>query len=320
MIKCSFNICTLYRDINRYQNLVINIINAGFHKSRIFGLDNTRNCFDCYSAIRKFLSESQSDFTIICHDDVSFEKLNQKMLIKQITDYLTRFPRAAVFGIAGRDSRIIGGQGHFIGSHGEEKWGFDLTRDILSLDECFLIVKNGLNIMVGEGLEGYHFYGTDLCLQARKMGYSSHVIDFPIRHESSGTIKEDFFYAKKNYEKYLNKNADKLFIPTTCTLLYSGNNIFLQAFSDAFSIIILEQSNHKDLLCAEKCIRENWQTISHQLIFQFTHTVIKIYYVLTTYYIKLKIRIKYLIKRIQSDFIWWKKNWIKRLFCFNFNL
>jgi len=302
-----FSVCTLFRDFNRYQNLVDDFINAGFSRDSIWGLDNAQSTYDCYSAIRKFLIESHSDFTIICHDDVALNNLKLTTLASQIANALRLYPKAAVFGVAGKDSRFIHGQGHFISSKGEEFWGIDLHRVMVSLDECFLVVRNSLGIMVGEGLEGFHFYGTELCVQARKLGYSSHVIDFPIIHKSTGTLDAAFFRAKKKYEKYLNKNGIKNIIPTTCTILYGGENIFVKAFKDAMSITMVQQSMHKNFPDANKAIFENCSN-------EYPSVLLKIFLVkLRLFFLFQKFSYKKILSRIFSDLKWWRKNWETRL-------
>lgn len=302
-----FSVCTLFRDFNRYQNLVDDFINAGFSRDSIWGLDNAQSTYDCYSAIRKFLIESHSDFTIICHDDVALNNLKLTTLASQIANALRLYPKAAVFGVVGKDSRFIHGQGHFIGSKGEEFWGIDLHRVIVSLDECFLVVRNSLGIMVGEGLEGFHFYGTELCVQARKLGYSSHVIDFPIIHKSTGTLDAAFFRAKKKYEEYLNKNGIKNIIPTTCTILYGGENIFVKAFKDAMSITMVQQSMHKNFPDANKAIFENCSN-------EYPSVLLKIFLVkLRLFFLFQKFSYKKILSRIFLDLKWWRKNWETRL-------
>jgi hypothetical protein len=306
------SVCTLFRNFNRYKNLVDDFVNAGFSRDSISGLDNAQSGYDCYSAIRKFLIESHSDFTIICHDDVALNNLKLTTLTTQIANTLKLYPKAAVFGVAGKDSRVIHGQGHFIGSNGEESWGIDLNRVIVSLDECFLVVRNSLGIMVGDGLEGFHFYGTELCIQARKLGFSSHVIDFPITHTSTGTLDAAFFRAKKNYEEYLNKNGIKSFIPTTCTLLYGGKNIFLKAFKDAFSIIMVQQSMHKNFPDANKTIFKNCSNRYHYILLKIFLAQIRLFFFLQQLSYKQQLPYKKNVSRILSDIKWWRKNWKTR--------
>jgi len=302
-----FSICTLFRDFNRYENLVDDFVNAGFSRDSISGLDNAQSSYDCYSAIRKFLIESHSDFTIICHDDVALNNVKLTTLASQIANALKLHPKAAVFGVAGKDSRFIHGQGHFIGSKGEEFWGIDLHRVIVSLDECFLVVRNSLGIMVGDGLEGFHFYGTELCVQARKLGYSSHVIDFPITHKSTGTLDAAFFRAKKKYEEHLNKLGLKNVIPTTCTILYGGENICLKAFKDAMSLIMVQQAMHKNFPDVKKAIFENCSK-------EYPSILLKIFIAkLRLFFLFQKFSYKKVLSLTRSDLKWWRKNWRTRL-------
>ena len=78
-------------------------------------------------------------------------------------------------------------------------------------------------------MEGFHFYGTDICLQAAKKGYRAYVIDFHVQHYGFGVLTPDFFNRKKQFLKKYLKESPGQFIQTTCVRMYVGGG-FLTSF------------------------------------------------------------------------------------------
>ncbi len=63
----------------------------------------------------------------------------------------------------------------------------DLPRRVISLDENLLAFSRPRFPPVTPGLTGFHWYGTDLCLNAIVAGNTAHLIDFPVTHLSPGS-------------------------------------------------------------------------------------------------------------------------------------
>ena len=55
-----------------------------------------------------------------------------------------------------------------------------------ALDKNFLVVRRDANLAVSADLKGFHLHGTDICIVARLLGYTAYVVDFQLRHVSSG--------------------------------------------------------------------------------------------------------------------------------------
>jgi hypothetical protein len=75
-------------------------------------------------------------------------------------------------------------------------------------------------------------YGTDLCLMADILGYSSYVINFHLQHNSAGNKDASFYKSEKALVgKY--QNAFKLrLIKSSCAKLFiSHSKIFSQIFN-----------------------------------------------------------------------------------------
>jgi hypothetical protein len=188
-------------------------------------IDNSKIRTDCYNAIREFLKNDKSDLIIISHDDITFKGLNYNKLLNNINDIIKYDNDAILFGVAGcnRDQK---GVGHFCDGNIEHFWGFPDRGKVTSLDEVFLIVRKNQGLNVSDSLSGFHFYGTDLCINAEKLGKSSYAIDFPITHASEGKIDSTFFKARDEFENHLKNNQNKGIVRTTCTYLYGGNSVY----------------------------------------------------------------------------------------------
>jgi hypothetical protein len=52
------------------------------------------------------------------------------------------------------------------------------------------------------GLAGYHFYATDLCLQAELAGGSAYVIDFHLFHYGRGKTDASYWEQKQRLEAH----------------------------------------------------------------------------------------------------------------------
>jgi len=50
------------------------------------------------------------------------------------------------------------------------------------IDECFFAASKDIKLKFDESLDGFHFYGIDYSLQARKAGYDVYSADIPIIH------------------------------------------------------------------------------------------------------------------------------------------
>jgi hypothetical protein len=216
-------------------------------------IDHSRTGVDCYEAIRDFTDKAQGELIIVSHDDVSFEGLILQDLILEIEKAVKEDPDSAVFGIAGctEGFRDVG---HFRDATTEHRWGLPNGEKVVSLDEVFLVIRNGQGIGVSKELSGFHLYGTDLCLNAGKAGKTCSVIDFPVIHRSEGKIDDGFFKAKDVFENHLRDIGEERVIKTTCSYLYGGKDIQKKVRALLKSWQLLAAHPSKDV--ARSCIAE----------------------------------------------------------------
>jgi hypothetical protein len=221
-------------------------------------IDHSRTGIDCYQALREFTIKAQGEVIIVSHDDVSFERLTFQELILEIEKALQQDPGAAVFGVAGctEGFRDVG---HFRDAKTEHRWGLPNGEKVVSLDEVLLVIMNGQGIGVSEELSGFHLYGTDLCLNAERVGKTCRVIDFPVIHHSVGKIDGVFFKAKDAFEEHLRKISEARVIKTTCSYLYGGHDPEIKVAALLRSWQLLAAHPSKDV--ARQCISERGRRI-----------------------------------------------------------
>jgi hypothetical protein len=92
---------------------------------------------------------------------------------------------------------------------------FDKPIPASSLDEVVLIVRRSSGLRFDENLPGFHLYGTDICLEARRKGFNCYVLSAFCVHNSKGLDRLPSEYSRSLY--YLrDKWRSQLPIRTPC--------------------------------------------------------------------------------------------------------
>lgn len=315
-----YSVCCLSRDKKNQDDIFKLLKRLGFSNDQIFISDNSHNTFDSYEAIRIFLRTSNHPFVIILHDDIDFGTATLASLEAKIEDVILKDPRASVFGVAGISFKGQQGVGRFFDSNfSEQSWGFKDFGKASSLDECFLVIRKDSWISVSDDLSGFHFYGTDLCLNAEKLGFSSYVVDFPVIHRSEGTLNSDFYSARDRFELHLREKGIHRFIRTTCTILYGGSSKIFKAWALSLSLLLVRSSGHRDLSLSELEIYKRGHALVGNLFslfvfFASAESLVKMLPQATSkfYWCRLHGRLTP-VRRVVTDVLWWMKNWRSRL-------
>lgn len=77
------------------------------------------------------------------------------------------------------------------------------------MDEVVLVVRRSSGLQFDEALPGFHLYGTDICLQARKQGLKCYVVSDFCLHNSNGlsvlpsAYTRAFLYMRRKWRGYL---------------------------------------------------------------------------------------------------------------------
>jgi hypothetical protein len=196
-----FSICTLVSDSTEYDRL-----RGGMRAMEFDGpeyeyrmLDNTSgNSICAFTAVRQFLAESSGTYALIVHQDARPLE-PAELLVRRLQELTEAEPFWGVAGNVGMTRNMQAVMS--IRARGEEHRLGAPHRQVMTLDENVLIVRQGLGLTVSEDLSGFHFYGFDLCSIADLLGYSSHVIDFLWQHDSMGNVNADFYRAQDAVER-----------------------------------------------------------------------------------------------------------------------
>lgn len=179
-----YSVCTLVTDHGEYREMLASFAAGGFREPgcEFLYIDNSRhNKHDGFSGINRLLAEARGEHVILCHQDVRLLEHGIDQLDRVIAGLTAADPDWGLLGNAGGMSpgrlairitdpaRITMNLGPF-------------PARVHSLDENFMVVRAATRIGPSRDLDGFHFYGTDLCLQAEVRGYSVYVVDFHLWH------------------------------------------------------------------------------------------------------------------------------------------
>lgn len=197
----TYSVCTLVNDREAYEAAVRSLRDGGFREPdcEFLYLDNTRgNAYEAFAAYNLFLRRAQGRFVILCHQDIRLLSHGRKRLDEIITELDRVDPDWGLLGNAG--GLPAGGLAMRITDprNDDVLVGGPLPRRCTSLDENFIVVRANANLAVSHDLSGFHFYGTDLCIIASVLGYTSYVVDFHLHHLSSGRTGDEFPAARQD--------------------------------------------------------------------------------------------------------------------------
>jgi hypothetical protein len=168
---------------------------AGFDhaRCRYTAFENlTANIHDPYRVIPEVLAEGPEPYVLFVHQDVLTDRgASFNNLISALDSLTLGDPDWAIVGTGGADrwNNLITCLDDPSGSYRTP----GLPREVISLDENFLLFRRSRPLEMSTDLSGFHFYGTDACLHAHRKGWRAYVIEFPVTHLSRGDAKSDAF-------------------------------------------------------------------------------------------------------------------------------
>lgn len=214
----NFSICCMVTDLDLFMKLSDTLDRNGFgEECQRFLVDNTQqNRMDAFQAVNFFLDAAETEYIIICHDDVYLLDDGRNRLEACIRELTAKDPHWAIAGNAGATIDAVYQR---ISMPHIQDDGRQHTYPIKvdTVDENFMVVRNDANLAVSRDLEGFHLWAADLCLHARLLGWSSWVINFHLWHGVAerqkvtgiGTRKKGKNYPslEEQAEKFCNKYA-----------------------------------------------------------------------------------------------------------------
>jgi hypothetical protein len=228
--RATYTVCTIVTRPDHYAQMCASFEAHGFTRADTDYLyaDNTGgNALDAFQACNRFLLEARSPYVIICHQDIRLVDAGRRQLDDIVADLDRRHPGWGLFGNAGAKAdgelaiRITDP------SLTDVARGGPFPVEVVSLDENFIVIRAAANLAVSHDMQGFHFYGADLCLIADILGCSAHVVDFHLLHHSGGTIDGAFLAARTRMgQKYRRAFRSRwVFVVTLRPFFVSGSSL-----------------------------------------------------------------------------------------------
>lgn len=258
-----FYICTIANNLAMYEAMKSSFIKAGFDEDRCrYSLfDNSRvNIYEPYSTFNTIHQNPVEPYIIFCHQDVL---LNQGhgfgQLVKVLEELDQLDPDWAVVGNAGSNNNydIVR---RITDPNCAQQWVDRFPERVHSLDENFLLVKSSAKIACSPELKGFHFYATDLCLNAMLKGYSCYVIDFHLTHLSAGDQNQHFRNSQAMFRRRWNCEFKFCYVQTPCTIMFLSKYRMLRQIFD-HNILTYCNNFYRSIRAVERVFGRNFLTL-----------------------------------------------------------
>lgn len=220
----SFDICTFVTDEAQYAAMRTSFDAAGFVPplARFVELRDRRtpDGSDPYAFIASLSSHAERPYVVLAHQDV---RLDQGVGVDDLLQVLQELdeidPHWVVAGNAG-GLHDQGGVRRLRDPWSDAETDRELPIRVVSLDENFLVFNPAHDPRVSPGLDGFHFYATDVCLNALLDGGSAYVIDFALTHLSSGRRGHEYEALRDRFAEAWNRRFLFAIVRTPTELFY----------------------------------------------------------------------------------------------------
>jgi len=180
------SIITLVNDMNHYYKFMQTLKQQkGQHNIEIIAIPNFNNMFTSLSkALNCGLNVCNSENVILCHQDLLVPNDWLNRIRKNIQQLEVDKVDWGVIGPAGITMNHIPHY-YLLDNSMKKMHEHDKFRnEVFCLDELCMIIKKSSGLKFDEQLDGFHFYGLDLCTSALKKGLRNFAIDAWCCHNS----------------------------------------------------------------------------------------------------------------------------------------
>ena len=178
----TFRIATFVNDRALYEGMRSTFEAAGFREPLA---RYTIEQGEPYAAITR-LGQSKEPYVLLVHQDVRCDLCDTADALQRRLAELTALdPTWAIAGNAGADPKHMLFL-HLDDPNGRWRTHSGLPVSVVSLDENFLVLRTERLPRCSPNLSGFHLYGSDACLNARRDGSRAYVIQFLVTHLSGG--------------------------------------------------------------------------------------------------------------------------------------
>src|ERR1044072_4918685 len=180
------------------------------------------------------IAKSKTDLLVFVHQDVYLPEGWIESVQSAIDALTEQDPNWGVLGVWGAvDGRQRVGYLWWTGDYGWER-PFQGVKEVVALDEVVLIFRKSSGLKFDEQLPGYHLYGTDICLEARRQGKKSYAIPAFCIHNThiGGSLPWQFWkcylFMRRKWKGWLPVETPCTSIRFSCWPLLRWNLIYLR--------------------------------------------------------------------------------------------
>jgi hypothetical protein len=155
------------------------------------------------------LDRSSNDLIVFAHQDILFGTSWVADLSRALATLEALDPDWGVLGCYG-ETLHDHGRGYILsGEQGILGKPFTKPEAVQTLDEIVLILRKSKGLRFDEGLPNFHFYGTDICMEAAKRGMKAYAISAFCIHNAAQTVMlpKEFYqcyrYIKSKWMEFL---------------------------------------------------------------------------------------------------------------------
>lgn len=204
--ECDISIITLVHDMKEYKNLTDSLKNQkGKHKIEIIAIPNFYNQFESIPlALNNALDVCNGKNVIFIHQDV----IVPKDWLNKIRKHIQQLDAERInWGVLGPAGITIDSKPYYYLSDSSLKKMHKQDKprnEVFCLDEMCLIInkRNGLRFTDSK-LNGFHFYGGDICVTAQTRGLKNFAIDVYCFHNSYDGRKN--LMTEDSYKKFVDQ-------------------------------------------------------------------------------------------------------------------
>lgn len=213
---------TLVTDPAQYADMRASLATGGFAAPdcEYFVIDNTgAGQMSAYRGLNAVLAAARGSYVVLLHQDVRLLKDGRATLDRRLAELDALDPDWAIAGNAGGVAPGTLAM-RITDPHGRDRHLGPLPARVVALDENFIVVRRAANVGFSADLDGFHFYGADICLAAATLGRSAWVIDFHLEHLSPGRKNATFDVAQAGFRAKWSRALAPRWLQTTCALLH----------------------------------------------------------------------------------------------------
>ena len=200
-----------------------------------------RGCSSAGQAYNSGLKAATADIVVFAHQDVFFPEGWFESVARAIAAISAQDPGWGVLGVFG--ITLSGAEAGYLYSTGLRRilgCPFQEPVEVGSLDEVVLIVRRSSGLQFDEALPGFHLYGTDICLEARRKGLKCHAISAFCVHNSNGlailpaAYAKAFLYLRRKWRTHLP-------IRTPCLVITSWGLPLVRHYAESLAGLALNR-------------------------------------------------------------------------------